>query len=463
MGTTQVQAIEPALLDRIKTGIYSMGEVVSALWIRQIIIVAMLLVSALAGFLALSRTQGVVQTIGKDSVPSIVAAEQIRVTLADANTDFLNVFLNREAANGPSMQAYRKAMDQAHDALLTASQNITYGQEERQPILNAMQALGIYEGLVGKAVADGRYTDTVEAADRLMQKEILPAVVALDGANFQHMAEAYETGRHDAKSIALAMVFACGLTGAALVATQLYLFKRFNRVFNIPLLIATVALVVVGAWVFTATSNVLFRDMKTAKEDAFDSVHALSQALAVGYEANAAESMYLLQTGFPSAQTESTARFQRQAAQIYIGPDLLVSGMLNSADGKTLAHQGLLGDEMANITFEGEDQAARATLGAWLEYATVDRRIRALEVSGRHAEAVALCLGSKPHESDWVFEQFVKFAKQTADINQAVFDREVDLAFAHVQRAKWAFLLGMLIALVGSVVGVQVRLSEFRA
>jgi hypothetical protein len=132
------------------------------------------------------------------------------------------------------------------------------------------------------------------------------------------------------------------------------------------------------------------------------------------------------------------------------------------ADLKSLQGQGLLGNELANITFDGEDAAAKATLAGWLDYVRIDRQIRALEAAGRHKEAVALCLGTQPGQSDWAFERFVKALLKTMDINQTQFDLAIGRAFGEV-RWLWVLLLpALLCPLLGSLFGLQQRLAEFR-
>ena len=116
-------------------------NVPAQLRIRQAVIAALSLLVALVGFCAYRSYATVVQTIGKDSEPSIVAAENIRSTLSDAHTSIINVFLTGEGPDGPGATEYRKSMAQANDHLVAAAQNITYGDEERRPILDIMDHL----------------------------------------------------------------------------------------------------------------------------------------------------------------------------------------------------------------------------------------------------------------------------------------------------------------------------------
>ena len=469
----------PPKVARAAVGVGQLAGVPRQLWLRQAIIVGLILLVALAGLRTYWAYANVVQTIGRDSVPSIVAAEKIRTQLADAHTAIVNVFLTKEQDEaGPSHDAYRKSMASADESLVAATQNITYGDDERLPILTALNKLAQYQRLIGMAdearanesqhelphdspqggAADGRDVALLARADALMREQILPAVVALDRANFTHVDAAFTEGRHTARQWLTGFIALAIVLGVAMLETQLKLFASFRRILNLPMA-AGMVLFGVALIVFGAHAAAILSEIRLAKEDAFDSIHALSKAKAMAYSANAQESVYLLLRD-KAAKTRQTDLFNEAAGQIFSGT--VEDGKHLPADWKTLKGQGLLGDELANITFYGEDQAASDTLGGWLQYVQIDRRIRALEESGKHDAAVALCVGTQPMQSDWAFGNFMKSLDATLEINQRQFDAAIERAF-HDASWLWMLLIVVLLApIAGTVIGLQMRLAEFR-
>ncbi|MEX8518440.1 MAG: hypothetical protein AB3X44_07985 [Leptothrix sp. (in: b-proteobacteria)] len=456
--TSLVSAAAPRLAMHQASMVAALRSVPGQLWLRQALIVIAAVLVTLTGLRSYQLFTQVAQTLGRDAVPSIVAAEQIRTRLADAHTQLMNVFLTREA-EGPAMQAYRQTIAQAHDHLLTASQNITYGDDERGPILTTMTLLSDYERLVGRALTIVDYSAALGQADALMRGRILPAVAALDQANFKHLDVAWQDQKARAHAWLAGFIATAVLLVAVLIETQLKLYATFRRIVNPALALALVAVVVVSLS-FTVTALRTIEEIRSAKEDAFDSVHALSQAEALAFTANAHESIFLLLHG-RSEQVLQADLFHAAAAHMF-SAQLPPDGRL-PADLKTLKGTGLMGDELANITYDGEAPLATTELQRWLDYVRIDAQIRALEAAGQHAEAVALCLGTQPEQSDWAFERFITALRATLQLNQDQFASTMARAYADAHRLGLLLIALLLVPLLGSVIGLRARLAEFRA
>jgi len=67
-----------------------------------------------------------VRTVGRDTVPSIVAAEKINVALADLNASLANAILAADDETKPSWHTIKEDADAASHALVTAAENVTY-------------------------------------------------------------------------------------------------------------------------------------------------------------------------------------------------------------------------------------------------------------------------------------------------------------------------------------------------
>ena len=417
------------------------------------------LLVALSGFGVYRSVREAVQTLGKDTVPSIVAAEKIRFVLASAHANTMNILLLKEGEAGKASTAFRADMDQAHRELLIAAKNITYGNEEQVPITTIMTALARYEHLLGRVQAksgDAALTD-LDSANTLMQSTILPATMALDQANFDHLTASFE--RHIAShtlTLLPFMVFAL-FTLAAMIGAQWYLKQKTRRSLNTGLFSATV---IIGVTLVYAvlTLNGLEKNLTSAKRDAFDSIHALTKTRALAYEANADESLLLIQRGHPAAQAQATNSFTQRTAQIMAIKPGEVANVLASK----VKFGGQLGVELANITFPGEEAAAVNTLKTWAYYMEIDQQIRQLEEAGRRDEALALTLGEKNGQSNWAFAEFDKALCKTIEINQQAFDQSIAKAFNELNWFPYILLGAVFASIVAVVAGMKPRLDEYR-
>lgn len=404
-----------------------------------------------------------VQTIGKDSVPSIIAAQQVRSNLADMDANAANGFFSRGTKEAKA--TYEIDRQAASDRLVTAAQNITYGAEERVPILALVSGLETYVGSVESCRTLGypKGLDTLRSASAEMHSQLLPASDALDTANFNHLNSIYAESKISIPGSVTLLLIAGLLTAAALLAIQAFLFTRMKRVFNIPLAAATGLMLI---WLM-ATSNTIRsvqHDLKVAKEDSFDSLDALWKARSVAYDANGDESLYLLESGSrgsaeADAVKDSEASFRKKSALIADSP--LTPDVLAQAKTDKPTFKGYLGDELRNITFAGEQEAAIDALNKYAAYMAMDAHIRELETSGRHQEAVDFCTGTQEGQSNWGFAEFDKALQNVIDINQKAFDDSVAHGFRGLNWLPYGAVIVPLLVLGLAWLGLLPRLREY--
>ncbi|MGA2597697.1 MAG: hypothetical protein ABSH09_12000, partial [Bryobacteraceae bacterium] len=129
--------------------------------------------------------------------------------------------------------------------------------------------------------------------------------------------------------------------------------------------------------------------------------------------------------------------------------------------GRVEGFSGYLADELNNITFTGERDAAVDTLLRFEDYLAVDKQIRQLERGGKHQQAIELCMGTQAGQSDWVFERFDKALGATLNINQSAFDAAVGKGFSALDRLEIkASGLAAAIAVL-MFLGLAARISEY--
>jgi hypothetical protein len=205
--------------------------------------------------------------------------------------------------------------------------------------------------------------------------------------------------------------------------------------------------------------------LKVLKADAFDSIHALERARAYAYDANGDESRWLLEYQNKAQANAHEKAFHDKAGKLLsLSTDVAPARILSLArDGKALppSVKGYLADELNNITFRGEREAAVDTVDKWLRYVEIDKTIRKLESENRHQAAVALCLGTKPGESNWAFDRFDEALQKTVRINRDALDQAQQSGYAVLD---WAMSLSPVAAVTIAVLaflGLRPRLKEY--
>jgi hypothetical protein len=405
-------------------------------------------------FWTYSSVRKVAQSIGMDTVPQIVAAKDIRATLASAHSNAMNAMLTKEKLGGKFWSLYRKDLDALHSKLVSASENITYGDEEREPLYTILSNISAYEYTVGGAVANGAElsVDQFMEANRLMQQKILPASTALNHANLTQLESTYSSYTKNISNV-IAFVKTAGILFLLILAfTQLYLFRKTHRVFNIGLLAATVIFSVSLVYSSVALNSVK-SDLYTAKKEAFDSLNSLWSAKAEAYNANAIESLYLLHNGTGIVQTADTINFNLSAGRIASDNKAALSG------GK---FEGYLSDAANNITFPEEKKAVTGALQQWVKYVDIDRQIRSLEYDGKHSEAIALCVGDASGQSNYEFMRFDAGLGEVIKINQSNFDASIKAAFKTLNLFPYAIVGFLVLILATCIFGMKARIDEYK-
>jgi hypothetical protein len=424
------------------------------------------------GETTLARARMALRTIAKDTAPSILAAADIGTALADLDANVANALLGNQAHRAAAEAAIEADRVRVSEQILRAAENITYGEAERAPLNALTLDLGRY--LEGQAEArllhdngdEGTAHDRYWTATDLLHKKLIVSADALDRANKTEMDKAYlaQVGANEGSEVVAGGVGV--LLVLALVWTQWFLARRTRRIFNVPLVAATLAGIAVTVYLvrgFSATRE----DLRVAKVDAFDSIYALIRARAIAYDANGDESRYLLDS---SGKRGLDSAWQRNVTSLTTTPDmpevavrqLRLAGETGKAYKRPLA-QGTLWDEIRNITFDGEYAAAADMLWRFADYYAIDGRIRSLKQGGKAADAIELCIGARPDESNAAFARFDKALQKALDINQAAFDAATASAESTLKRAE-ILDPGFALLILGLVwLGMRPRLREYAA
>lgn len=421
---------------------------VAVLWAADVL----LLIASLVG--ADLHRRGL-QTIGRDTAPSIIAAQHIKASLAGMDGAVAMALLAR-TPDEKLTRLYETWRQEAAGALLGAAENITFGEAERKPIRDLQLGLGTYEARSQKARDlyerhDAAYLPAYIEAMKEMDNVLLPAATALDRANLAELEAAYERQRTRSVWSRSAVLLSSIVLLFVFVSAQTYLSRRTNRTLNLPLVAATLLVFGWAGWVMSSLS-LEQNELKIAREDAFASVHTLWQARATAYAAQADGSRALL--NIPGANA-GFAEKTESLLKIRLGESIRDIVISAGGPGKVMGISGLLADELNNLTFEGERAAALDAVMKFDSFLQNDAQRRRLEQAGKHNEAIAVVMGSGGGEFDVALGKVI-------DINQREFDRAVEDGFHALRYFEWkASGVAALIAIL-ALVGLLQRIAEYR-
>jgi hypothetical protein len=426
---------------------------------------------------------GQLAVIGGRDAPEADAATGLYFAVSDMDAQVANILL----VGGSVTLAANLSQDMA----IYASDRATADQDLQRAIVteagdsaaeaglrSVLDRLGQYEALA----ADTILTDqTADAAGRapavslayyrqatdLMRTGILPGISTLTAVSASSLDAGYQAGRATVETGIVLVAVTGALLLAVLAVMQLSLFARFRRMVNPALAAATMITAVLVAVTVTGL-DAEAGHLKVAKQDAFDSILALTQARAVSYDANADESRYLVDPGRAGQYQQSFLTKSRWLADVgnvgISGYDAALAADIRAyfAGNSDVAFGGYLGAEFRNITFTGERAAAVRTLLAYQAYQRDDRVLRALARKDLTA-AVSFDIGTAPGQSDWAFNRYDAALSSVIAINSDAFTAAVAAGEGGASDTGIAIYAAGAALLAGLVIfGVRPRLAEYR-
>lgn len=405
------------------------------------------------GLRALADDRAALRSLRLDSAPGIVTAQALGAELADLDTQLAVSLLGGAGERGVAQEMFELRRSIAARRLADAAGNVSLGHADRLPVVAMGEELGHYLELAARAqwlAAAGDVDGAIgafRAATDDMHERILPQAAALDHAKRDALDQRYETAQRASRTHDLEAL----VIGAALVATLLYaqIFIRLRmRRRLVPGLLLATALTVAFSGYLVDRFRTAREDLRVARDDAFNSIHLLWRARAVAYDAQGNEGRWLLDRARVGAYTSA---FQLEAQE-------LASDATPGSPG--FATHGLLAEELHNVTFQGEREAAQAAVSAFADYLAADERVRRLEAQGKHVDAVAAALGGRDATRTAFDDLDAALARATA-INQDAFDAVLLLADRSLGRAEWLDPALALAIVLAAWLGIRPRLRDY--
>jgi hypothetical protein len=398
-----------------------------------------------AGGAAVSAVQSRADLVGGVAAtngPLAVAAQDLYHVLSDADATVASAFLQGGSEPPELRQRYQDDLAGASAALVRLAGGVTDGPGAAA-VAQLSAHLPVYAGLVETARALNRQglpigSAYLREASGLMRQTLLPAAQQLYRAVADRLAEA----RDAAAAVPWLAVPLGLLLFAGLVAAQVHLLRRTNRIFNVGLVVASSAGLAILLWLGVAWTGAAGH-LGDSRRHGSAQVDLLAEARIAALQARGDESLTLVARGAGAAfETRFAATMVRLAGE----------------DGSG----GLLADARARATDDAGRAAVDAAIADVRIWREVHRQIRELDDSGRYAEAVRLAIGSETGSAGGVSGRVDAHLAEGIRHGSARFDREVARAGRALGGVGTGLAALTVVLVLGVAVGMSLRVMEYR-
>jgi hypothetical protein len=405
-------------------------------------LVILTILTGLVGAISLLQKQTTIDNLIEHREPLAAAAQQLYRSLSDADATAASAFLSGGSEPAALRQRYEVDIAQAGAALAKASTDVGGDPEAQAQVQQLNQQLPVYTALVETARTNNRQGFPAGAAylreaSGLMRAKILPAAEDLYTIDFRRLSEEQQAAR-EFPWITAGLVF---LLLVALVGTQLYLTRKTNRLINVGLFVATVAIVVGLSW-STVTLLVESSNVADGERNGSDQVELLVNARIATLKSRADETLTLVARGDGPEYEEDFKK---------LSVDIAGDGGANFlGKAKNLASN----EQMSN-----EIQAAIDNTNAWL---AAHAKIRELDDGGQYDEAVKLAIGDAADSGATAFAKLDDNLLKALNLGRQEFLNATLTAQKSLTGLVPGIVALALIAAVGIAIGITQRLREYR-
>ncbi|UOZ09347.1 hypothetical protein [Amycolatopsis sp. WQ 127309] len=412
-----------------------------------VIAVGLVLLALVAGLVATLSVQNRDDTITgviDHREPLAAASQQVYRSLSDADATAASAFLSIGTEPPELRQRYERDIAEAGAALAKAASDSGDVADAAGPVDVLNQQLPVYTGLVETARSNNRLGYPVGAsylreASELMRAKILPAAQDLYRVDTEKLIEEQDSATGFPW---LATILVVALL-AALVVAQIYLTRRTNRLLNVGLVVATVAVVLSLLW--GAVALVVQGSLVGAgQDDGSHRVDVLVRARIAALQARADETLTLVARGDGAAYEKD---FGTNAVQ------------LAGADGQG----GLLGEARSLISDgDGAAKVVDATKAAndWFK---AHKTVRSQDDSGQYQEAVDFAvLEDKTDGSAPAFRRLDDALQDAIDVGRQEFLDSTHGGDSALTLLAPGLAVLAIVAAAGATMGIRERLREYR-
>jgi hypothetical protein len=402
----------------------------------------------------MSRVRAQVNVIVQQAAPQAATASDLYFALSDLDAQLARLAMIGTSSDFASdrldaLLTYQRRSAEISVDLDQATRAAT-AADDRATVRDLFDQLGQYRELAWQALAIEADTTDQEAgklpagalgyygrATDLMHFKLLPTALRLRTSSQATLDRSYTDQRFTGTLSTVLTVVLGGLLLLGLVLFQLRLLRRYRRLVNPALLLATLAtLGLVGA------ASVVFLDetdqLGAAQRDSFAPYLALTQAQAVSYDAAADTSRYLISTD-----------------RAYFEQDY-------QAKSKCLAGGGSCGSSGDSLPAGLARLSGNEVLDRWSAYQKDHDQVVSLVSAGAVNDAVKKLTGIARSDAAFDFVYYDAAAARIAATHRQAFD--ASMRDARGELSGWTIIPAVLMVAVIllTLLGVRPRLAEYR-
>jgi hypothetical protein len=303
----------------------------------------------------------------------------------------------------------------------------------------------------------GRAADRYAQAHGVMNGTLLPEAEFVDKANTYVLNDTYDTQKDRSARTARLIVATWAVLLVFLLVVQVLMARKFRRIVNPAVALATVLTVAVGGFALTRLDSATSH-LAQAREQSFESVHELARARSTVVAARQTEGQLLLD---PDRAADARADFDAQVTRLFRVGDrediasVAQAGTVPDGAGGYLASVAL-SDGQAS---DGADGAAsRQTIVALGDFLVEDARIRDLVDEGGET-AMATAQGA--YEAARTYQVLTSSIDAAQAADRSTFESQASAAVratSHLGRITSVAVVGVLVLVL---LGLYLRLREY--
>jgi hypothetical protein len=364
----------------------------------------------------------------RSDAAQLLRIQAIRINLVSADASLTNAFLVGGLEPPAERATYESSIANAAKALAEAA---GASGADAAALAKINDTITAYTGLVESARANNRQGYPIGAAylrtaTSLLRNDALPGLEAISQAEQDRIDDSYASSAYASYWVIAGLVVPL----AVLVLAQVWLTRRTRRVFNLPLVIASALVVIIGAAV---AGTMLWSQDKAdrARSGAYFDTLELGSARVDAFDAKSAESLTLIARG-------SGQEYQARYAAL-------------AADTKAIL-----------LDFENRNRGDGSARTAFLAYDATHVKIRGLDDGGDWQRAVDVATGTGPTDSNALFRKFDAASAIALDSRSNQLRDQLDSARSPLIALAWIALLAGILAAIAAWRGISNRLREYR-
>jgi hypothetical protein len=333
--------------------------------------------------------------------------------------------------------------------LVSATTNLAHAGTEAggelvtaRRIANITAQLPVYTGLVERARANNRQGMPVgvaylRRASELMQNSVLPEAAELQRRQAAQLDAAYQR----VGSVLIGVLAIGGVSLGGLIWLQVFLFHRTQRVFNIGVALASVAVILGMVW-WVIVGSTSASSLTNARGHSRSLSDALGPAHIAALQARAVESLELVTRDAGPTEPDFDARIQ----------------ILERDNGSG----GALGAARQLTTDPSGKALVRAAINDAGDYAAAHREVRRLDDTGDYSKAVNVAINTHQPSAATAFDRLDSALTAAVAHEREAFQRDIGQARGWLTGLPMGTGALALVAGIGVTVGVRRRLEEYR-